>query len=523
LIHFYKRKRSSSIVPFSSIHPENMTSSQEQDKNNNTDRKFTDLKRTIKHVSKNIVNSCQSSFFKQTLAMSALALGCLLDGTVIAYSSPALPSLYKKSSSIKIDIHEASWIGSVHTLGAVIGCFISIPTMSWLGRRGAALYVMSASYLLGYILIGFAQNVEMIIAGRLLGGIGLGLTLSITPVYLAETSSIHHRGVLGVIPPLFTQIGLLITYITGMWLNWSQLALTGATMVIPTVLFIWCIPESPVYLASKGKYVEAEDALNKLGREDDPAQFYKQVQGETKHYHGPDIYQDSSPEEKTQKSVAWRLYTHPSVWKPVVRCLGIMFFFQATGYNTIIAFCKLIYQQSGVNMNEQLGTGLTGSVILLSCVAALILAKIAKRKTLLLVSASGTSVNLAILGGFYFMKSSVDSGVWVPVICIIIFIIAFMLGYGAIAWTVMAEILPSSARGQLYPFAVAFSWVCNFAFAHSFNYIPEYIAFAIFSGLSFVGILFIIFCIPETKDKSAEQIAQYFHKENNNNSCESQA
>ncbi len=56
--------------------------------------------------------------------------------------------------------------GSVHTLGAVLGCFISIPTMSLLGRRGAALYVMTLAYLLGYLLIGCAQNVEMIIIGE---------------------------------------------------------------------------------------------------------------------------------------------------------------------------------------------------------------------------------------------------------------------------------------------------------------------------------------------------------------------
>ncbi len=57
-------------------------------------------------------------------------------------------------------------VGSVHTLGAVLGCFISIPTMSLLGRRGAALYVMTLAYLLGYLLIGCAQNVEMIIIGE---------------------------------------------------------------------------------------------------------------------------------------------------------------------------------------------------------------------------------------------------------------------------------------------------------------------------------------------------------------------
>ena len=91
-----------------------------------------------------------------------------------------------------------------------------------------------------------------------------------------------------------------------------------------------------------------------------------------------------------------------------------------------------------------------------------------------------------------------------------------MVGYGAVAWTVMAEILPTSARGKLYPFAVAFTWICNFCFALSFGYIQEYSgsfsAFWCFAGLSFIGAIFIVFCVPETKDKSPEEIAEFFVK-----------
>ena len=70
-----------------------------------------------------------------------------------------LPILYALSVSLFLSL------GSVHTLGAVLGCLISIPTMALLGRRGAALYVMTLAYLLGYLLIGCAQNVEMIVIG----------------------------------------------------------------------------------------------------------------------------------------------------------------------------------------------------------------------------------------------------------------------------------------------------------------------------------------------------------------------
>jgi len=476
-------------------------------------------------VSKQESHSALSShpgFVKQALAVAGMSLGCLLDGTVIAYSSPALPSLFKQNSPVHINLDHASWIGSVHTLGAVLGCLISVPTMSALGRRGAALYVMSLAYLLGYLLIGFAVNVEMIIIGRLLGGIGLGLTLSITPVYLVEIASVHNRGILGVIPPLFTQIGLFTTYLAGIWLEWSGLALSGVALIVPNVVFIWAIPESPVHLASKGKFCETEDALMRLGRHEDPTLFYKQIQGETFGSSSPDIYSDTTSTVSTStslsSSVSWRFYTHPAVWRPAMVCFAIMFFFQATGYNTIIAYTKLIFRESGLSLDENIATGITGGIILLSCAVALLLSKFLARKVLLLISASGTIVTLIMLGTYYYLKNTGDVADFsvLPLITILAFISFFMVGYGAVAWTVMAEILPSSARGRIYPAAVGFSWICNFGFAHSFGYIQTYLgsfsAFWTFAGLSCFGLVFIIFCIPETKDKSADEIAVFFVK-----------
>jgi len=459
--------------------------------------------------------SLQSGFVKQSLAVAGMSLGCVLDGTVIAYSSPALPSLQSPSSSIEINLHHGSWIGSVHTLGAVIGCLLSIPAMDRLGRRGAALYVMSLAYLLGYLCIGFAVNVEMIIFGRLMGGVGLGLTLSITPVYLVEVSDIDYRGMLGVIPPILTQIGLLVTYVAGIWLDWKNLALSGIALVVPNIVFIWAIPESPVYLASKGFFSAAEDSLARLGREEVSTSFFKKVQGETQHFSSPDVF-SPSPRVNRSNSVAYRFYTHPAVWRPTIVCFAIMFFFQATGYNTIIAYTKIIFKRSGLLMDESLAVGITGFVVLLSSILALGMSKVLKRRSLLFTSSIGCSINLVIMGFYYYLEDSGDYEdllqyvTWLPLACMFTFITAFMVGFGAVAWTVMAEILPSSARGQIYPFAVAFTWICNFFFTHIFAYIKEFYSFWMFGALTVFGLLFVVRCVPETRGKSADEVAHFF-------------
>ena len=114
---------------------------------------------------------------------------------------------------------------------------------------------------------------------------------------------------------------------------------------------------------------------------------YFQVQGETLHTAGPDIFKDT---DDTGSTASWRFYSHPSVWRPTLVCFAIMFFFQATGFNTIIANTALIFKESKIPIDEHVASGVTGGVILISCAVALVLSRLLPRKMLLLTSSTGT-------------------------------------------------------------------------------------------------------------------------------------
>ena len=115
---------------------------------------------------------------------------------------------------------------SAHSFGATVACILAGIAMSTFGRRGATLLCTVPCYLFGYITIGCASNYVMLILGRFLTGLGLGMTLTVPNVYICEVTSPEYRGVLGVLPNLFCQLGIFITYVIGQWLDWSQLALT---------------------------------------------------------------------------------------------------------------------------------------------------------------------------------------------------------------------------------------------------------------------------------------------------------
>ena len=96
--------------------------------------------------------------------------------------------------------------------------------MTRFGRRGATMLFTVPTYAVGYVLIGSAVSSHMIIGGRVLTGVGLGLTLSIPTVYIVEITSPEFRGALGVVPNLFCQLGIFSTYVAGYYLDWSWLA-----------------------------------------------------------------------------------------------------------------------------------------------------------------------------------------------------------------------------------------------------------------------------------------------------------
>ena len=102
--------------------------------------------------------------------------------------------------------------------------------MSTLGRRGAILLCTVPCYLIGYMVIGLSSNYIMLILGRFLTGVGVGLTLTIPNVYIVEVTSPEYRDVLGVLPSVFGQLGKFVTFVVGQWLDWSQLALTCETV-----------------------------------------------------------------------------------------------------------------------------------------------------------------------------------------------------------------------------------------------------------------------------------------------------
>jgi hypothetical protein len=337
-----------------------------------------------------------------------------------------------------------------------------------------------------------------------------------------EAVSPAYRGILGVLPPLLTQVGLLVTYVGGMWLDWSRLAVALLGLLVPSVLLFWAIPESPCFLAANGRQAAMETALERLGRSDEKTDP-KFLQ----------LLSSAATADKMADSLwtcnSLKIYRQRSIWQPVLTSLAIMFFSHATGFSLILGNSKLIFIDARLGfIHEDKAMATAAVIILVSCGIAIGLSKIAPRRALLLFSAIACCLILTFLGLYYYIKresvGSDPSFAWVPLAALLSLIVCHMCGYGAVAWTIIVEMLPGTVRGQVFPLAVAYSCVSSFGFGLSYRTMKSMVGFHVviwmYAAITALGALVVFFWVPETKDRTEAEIAEFFaSSEDSEDSC----
>jgi len=318
----------------------------------------------------------------QLFVVMGISMGHLLDGTVLAYTNVAMTSM--ESTFPDQNSNMKDFIYGMDSFGAALACLLAGSLMSMLGRRGSTMFCTIPCYTLGYVLIGCANGYPMIIVGRFLTGMGLGLTLTIPNVYIVEVTDPHFRGVLGVLPNLFVQLGIFITYVMGQWLDWSHLAFTFAGFNALFLVAVYYIPESPTHLINKGQEKEAVTVLKKLDI---------------------DLSVLDTVADNKKKGLVSALFSKN--YKPFISGLVLMTFFMATAYPILIGNNSKLFKEAGLSI-DSIASVLVGMAAIVFSMATIPLAKHCDRKTLLGISALGVSASLFTLGAFFYIKTFYD-------------------------------------------------------------------------------------------------------------------
>uniref|UniRef100_A0A8C5KBT6 Solute carrier family 2, facilitated glucose transporter member 8 n=1 Tax=Jaculus jaculus TaxID=51337 RepID=A0A8C5KBT6_JACJA len=403
------------------------------------------------------------------LAAFAAALGPLSFGFALGYSSPAIPSLRRAASpALRLSDSAASWFGAIVTLGAAAGGVLGGWLVDRAGRK-LSLLLCSVPFVTGFAVITAAQNVWMLLGGRLLTGLACGVASLVAPVYISEIAYPAVRGLLGSCVQLMVVTGILLAYLAGWVVEWRWLAVLGC--VAPTLmLLLMCnMPETPRFLLTQHKRQEAMEALQFLW-------------GSEQGWEEPHM-------EVEQQDFQLALLRYPGIYKPFIIGISLMAFQQLSGVNAIMFYAETIFEEAKFK-DSSLASVTVGVIqVLFTAVAALIMDRAGRRLLLVLsgvvmvfsMSAFGTYFKLTqggpsnsshadLLAPISAKPVDVNVGLaWLAVGSMCLFIAGFAVGWGPIPWLLMSEIFPLHVKGVATGVCVLTNWLMAFLVTKEFS------------------------------------------------------
>ena len=416
-------------------------------------------------------------------AVAAMALGGLLFGFDTAVIAGATDSLRRV---IELDAAGLGGLVSAALWGTLLGAVASgKPGDRW-GSR-AVLQVVGLFYLASAIGCALATGPLGFAAWRFLGGIAIGATSVLVPVYIAEISPAARRGLLVGLFQLNIVIGILVAYVSNFLIG--QIApddlawrwKLGAT-ALPAALFLLFligVPQSPRWLASRGRRQDATAAGARLG-----------------------IALEPEGMAEDREALRWSLHA-----RPIMLAVAIGLLNQLSGINAILYYLNDIFAAAGF---DDLGSNAQaiaiGTANLLATMLAMSIVDRVGRKPLLVVGGLVTAVALA--GVALVFAGALPGALLLPLL--ILFIFAFAMSQGAVIWVYLSEIFPAGVRARGQAVGSATHWFANAALSYAFPLVAEMsraAPFWLFAGAMVFQAILVAAVFPETMRRSLEDIS----------------
>lgn len=430
------------------------------------------------------------------LARSALtgALGGLLfgfDTAVIAGITQALVTQYSLTPAQK------GFTVAIALYGTVIGALTAGPLGQKIGSR-AALRIMGVFYVLSALGCALSPSWIFFLVFRFVGGLGVGGSSVLGPVYIAELAPAKWRGRLVGMFQINIVIGILLAYLSNaviahFALGAIQWRVQIGVGVFPALLFLILLlsaPHSSRWLVSQNRIEEAQLVLARMGSPDSKAEV--------------EVMRQSILEEggAKQSSLFSRRYV-----KPIFLAITIALFNQLSGINAILYYANDIFGYAGFKgMSADLQTVAIGAANLLATLLGISIIDKLGRKTLLLIGAVGDFIALA--GVWWVFHTHSHYNLLLPML--IGFIVFFAISQGAVIWVYLSEVFPTNVRSKGQGLGASTHWIADGIIANAFPLVVAHTTqaapFGFFAIMMAVQFLVVAMFYPETKGRTLEEM-----------------
>jgi MFS transporter, SP family, arabinose:H+ symporter len=429
-------------------------------------------------------------FWSLTSALAGFLFG--FDTVVISGAEKTIQTLWGLSPGL----HGIAMASALY--GTVVGSLVGGWPADRFGRKATLLWI-GVLYFVGAVGSALAPDVATFIIARVIGGLGIGISTVVAPMYISEIAPPKHRGRLAGMFQFNIVFGILVAFVSNALLAgvgdnaWRWMLGVAAFPSLLYALFCFFLPESPRWLLSrKGDRQLALGVLEKISPDLSPAEIAAEAD---------QIVSASAPSHGGSENFWTRRLS-----RPILLAILIAFFNQMSGINAILYFAPRIFELTGLGAKaallQSIGIGVTNLVFTF---VGLWLIDQLGRRTLLYIGSFGYILSLGLVAWAFFTQHYSI----VPV-CIFAFIAAHAIGQGAVIWVFISEIFPNRHRAEGQTLGSFTHWI--FA-ALLTTFFPKMVAafppgyvFAFFTGMMVLQLLWVKTLVPETKGVSLEQI-----------------
>lgn len=425
------------------------------------------------------------------------ALGGLLfgfDSAVVAGTTAGLTRSFTLNDQ---------WLGftvAIALVGTVIGSILAGIPGDRYGRRDS-LRGMAVLFVLSAVGCAFAWDWYSLLFFRLLGGLGIGGSSVLGPMYISEIAPPKLRGRLVGFFQFNVVAGILFAYLSNYLVgranfgpeDWRVMFGVSGLPALVFLVMLFTIPRSPRWLAQKSRVAEARDVLRIIGVENPDAELNEIVRSiDAEHGHA-------------KEPLFRRTYA-----MPIFLAVSVAVFNQLSGINAIIYYSNDIFRLAGFDrVSGDLQTVLIGLTNLAAVMAAMSIIDRVGRKTLLLIGSVGCAASLAGVSAIFLTGQGQSYLVW----CLVGFIAFFSFSQGAVIWVLISEVFPNRVRAKGQSLGSFTHWFMDAVVAYYFPVVASKSrggVFAFFAVMMVVQFFVVYFVYPETKGVSLEEMQKKF-------------